>query len=85
MLTPGFRSPSGPAFPSHPLLSHTLGLHSVWRGCSLDGSSSLRMDVACPGVIAVISLASMLAQRTRLAAVQKLGKKEDACSDLCRN
>lgn len=75
MLTPGFRSPSGPAFPSHPLLSHTLGLHSVWRGCSLDGCSSLRMDVACPGVIAVISLASMLAQRTRLAAVQKLDKK----------
>lgn len=71
MLTPGFRSPSGPAFPSHPLLSHTLGLHSVWRGCSLDGSSSLRMDVACPGVIAV----SMLAQRTRLADVQKLDKK----------
>lgn len=75
MLTPGFRSPSGPAFPSHPLLSHTLGLHSVWRGCNLDSSSSLRMDVACPGVIAAISLASMLAQRTWLAAVQKLDKK----------
>lgn len=74
VLTPGFGGPNGPAFPSHSQLSHTLGPQSVLKGCSLDCCCSLRVDVACPGATAVISVVRILAHRTWLTAAQKVDK-----------
>lgn len=76
MLTPGFGGPNGPAFPSHTLLSHTLGPHSVLEGWSLGCCCSRRVDVACPGAMAVISVVRILAYRTWLTAAQKVDKTE---------
>lgn len=76
MLTPGFGGPNGPAFPSHTLLSHTLGPHSVLKGWSLDYCCSQRVDVACPGAMTVISVVRILASRTWLTAVQKVDNSE---------
>lgn len=47
-----------------------------WKGWSLDCCCSLRVDVACPGAMAVISVVRILAHRTWLTAAQKVDKTE---------